>query len=184
MPNANDEELFMRFVKNKDQNAFETIVKRYEPILYGYLVRYTGDANLAEDIFQETFVKVFEKCHLYCADRPFKPWLFCIAINTAKDKFRERRSYSYNVNTHENIVVDNGKSPACEFDTQELKEIISQAVAHLSEVQRQVFILRTYEQLSYVDISDIVQRPLNTVKSDMRRALQSLRGLLNHLADI
>lgn len=175
---SSDEELFASFV-NGNENAFETLVKRYHPMLYGYLVRYTGDPGLAEDIFQESFIKVFDKKHLYCPDRPFKPWLFSIAVNTAKDKFRERRHHAGFLDSE---VADTALSPQREASCRELGEMISRAVARLPEIQRQVFILREYEELNYADISTIVERPVNTVKSDMRRALQALRGLLNSLA--
>lgn len=177
MPTS-DEELFGAFV-NGDNSAFENLVKRYEKKLYGFLVRYTGDANLAEDIFQETFVKVFEKRHLYCPDKPFQPWLYCIATNTAKDKFRERK--------HSSSLAEreaDTNSPECEVNRKEIGEMISRAISRLPEVQRQVFILREYENLSYADISTIVRRPINTVKSDMRRALNTLRGLLESLASV
>lgn len=160
---------------------FETLVKRYQKPLFGYLMRYLGNANLAEEVCQETFVKVFEKRHLYQQDKPFKPWLYQIAVNTATDKFREKRIAPATLEDKAEPMakVD---SPASDLERQEIAQMIEQAVAQLPDHQRQVFILREYQELSYADISNIVQRPLNTVKSDMHRALQALRVMLDALA--
>jgi RNA polymerase sigma-70 factor (ECF subfamily) len=162
---------------------FEMLLKRYQKPLYGYLIRYTGNPTSAEEIFQETFVKVFEKRHLYQQGRPFKPWLYQIAINTAHDKFRERKFHPLQLEEKDEPMAKVADAPPQHLHRQEVSQMIAEAVAQLPSTQRQVFILREYENLSYAEISDLVQRPLNTVKSDMHRALQTLRSLLDTLAD-
>jgi RNA polymerase sigma-70 factor (ECF subfamily) len=176
-----DEELFASFLAG-NEGMFEALVKRYQKPLYGYLVRYLGNANLAEEVSQETFVKVFEKRHLYQQDRPFKPWLYQIAMNAATDKFRERKHSPVAMDDKAEAIA-NSDSPAIALERREVAQMIAQAVAELPDHQRQVFILREYQYLSYAEISAVVQRPLNTVKSDMHRALQSLRTMLDTLSE-
>lgn len=177
-----DEELFAAFIDGNDA-MFEALLKRYQKPLYAYLVRYTGNSSLAEEIFQETFVKVFEKRHLYQRGRPFKPWLYQIATNTATDKFRERKTQSLSLLEHDEPAAP-PCSPSENMERKELAQRIAEAVSQLPQAHREVFILREYEKLSYAEIATMVGRPLNTVKSDMHRALQSLRKLLDALADI
>lgn len=162
---------------------FEALLKRYQKPLAGYLFRYTRNATLAEEAFQETFIKIFEKRHLFQAGKPFKPWLYQIAVNTATDKLRSRKL--------EPVTLEDKDEPRApltypseNLEREELAQRIAEAVVQLPHTQRQVFVLREYQELSYAEISSIVQRPLNTVKSDMHRALQALRTLLDSLAEM
>jgi RNA polymerase sigma-70 factor (ECF subfamily) len=77
-----DEDLLLRFSRG-DTSAFGELVRRYERELYGYLRRYLGDANLAEDVFQNTFLQLYLKSNQYEAGRPVRPWLYTIATHQA-----------------------------------------------------------------------------------------------------
>ncbi|WP_372370680.1 RNA polymerase sigma factor [Candidatus Uabimicrobium sp. HlEnr_7] len=177
----NDERIFELFICG-ERAMFGVLMERYQKPLYHYLLRYTGNTTLSEEILQETFVKVFQKCEMYTRGKPFKPWLYKIACNTAKDKLKQKKQQS--LAEKEEPMTKTANSPVHHLHCKEIGEMIDKAVAKLPPNQKQVFILREYEKMSYVDISIAVERPLNTVKSDMRRALKSLRDLLTSLTDI
>ncbi|BBM88216.1 RNA polymerase sigma factor [Candidatus Uabimicrobium amorphum] len=177
----NDEKIFALFVKGEGA-MLGVLVKKYQDPLYKYLVRYTNNTTLAEEILQETFIKVYEHSDKYDLQKPFRPWLYKVALNTARDKLRQKKLDWQSLADKEEPMAVN--SPVRDLQSREIGEMIRKAVAELAPNQRQVFILRQYEKMSYADISTAVERPLNTVKSDMRRALQSLRELLASLTDI
>ena len=85
---ASDEELFARYRNRGDWDAFETLVHRYERPIYSYLVRYLHNAQLAEEVFQATFLRLHKKSHLYSEGRPLRPWLYRIATSCAIDTLR------------------------------------------------------------------------------------------------
>lgn len=88
-----DEALFARVRNDDDAAAFETLVHRYERELFAYLRRFLGDAGLAEDVFQSTFLAVHRKRAKYVEGRPFRPWLYAIATNQAIDTQRRNRRH-------------------------------------------------------------------------------------------
>ena len=85
---CSDEELLERF-RHEQPEAFGLLVRRYERELYGYLLRYLGDASLAEDVFQNTFLQLYVKSGQYEPGRPVRPWLYTIATHQAIDALRE-----------------------------------------------------------------------------------------------
>ena len=86
---CSDEDLLLR-LRNGERDVFGTLVRRYERELYGYLKRYLGKADLAEDVFQNTFVAVFRKIRQYEPGRAARPWLYTIATHQAIDAMRQR----------------------------------------------------------------------------------------------
>lgn len=171
-----DEQLFTTFLDG-DESCFAELVERHTGSLFGFLYRYTGNQQLAEDVFQDSFIRIYCKREFFQRGRSFKPWLYRIAINIARDRFRENRRRA---DLQEKLAVPEKTtpSPATAATSRETGDLIQAALDRLPQMQRQVFVLRQYEHLSYRDISNVLERPLNTVKSDMRRALQGLRELL------
>ena len=90
---STDEVLFGRVRRHDDTVAFETLVHRYERELFAYLRRFLGDAQLAEDVFQSTFLAVHRKRARFVEGRPFRPWLYAIATNQAIDTQRRNRRH-------------------------------------------------------------------------------------------
>lgn len=179
-----DEELFEEFAKG-DDSAFEILVERYYSPLFGYLVRYTRSYHLAEEVLQDCFIKVYEKKHLFQQGRNFRPWLYQIAVNTAKDRFREKKMVNLDP---EGVELSStglaGHDPSFSAECKEVGNMIEAAVHELPEMQKQVFVMREYDKMSYVDIAETLKRPLNTVKSDMRRAVQRLQKALDSLSGL
>lgn len=180
-----DEELLRRFCKGQ-RDVFGTLVRRYQRELYGYLRRYLGDAELAEDVFQTTFVQVFSKAGQFEAGRPVRPWLYAIATNQAIDAMRKvcRRP---SVSLEQIEVETDGEQrglldmlegretdPFEHADAAEVKELVRASVDRLPEFLRSVVILSYYQGLKYQEIADILNIPLGTVKSRLHAALVKL----------
>ena len=183
MPNSlSDEELLMDFVAGK-HDAFEPLVRRYEHRLYAFICRMNGDATGAADLFQETFMRVFRHAHKFGRRGSFKSWLYSIAANVCRTHRGRRRPEQQAIDSLDSEPVNGSAQPANASSAKEAGERIAEAVADLPADQRDVFVLRMYEDLSYPEIAETLERSLGTVKSQMRYALQKLRTTLRDLAE-
>ena len=183
-----DEELISRFQAG-DEGAFEEIVNRYADRLLKFAYRFVLDREEAEDIVQDTFLKVYQNRHAYREIAKFSTWIYTITGNLAKTILRKRKNrkmFPFSRTTSE----DNDKEieyPSTERppDTKlagEIEEqIIQRAIIKLPEHFRTVIILRDIQDLSYEEISNIIDAPLRTVKSRINRARLRLQEELEHL---
>lgn len=183
---ASDEELVMRYRDHHDQAAFDALVHRYERELYSYLRRYTGDEGLAEDVFQATFVKLHQKCHLFEPHRRVRPWLYSIATHQAIDALRSAgRRQAQSLDAEQGraeqgtpglvqLLVDRSPSPLDQLEARERKQWLHAAVDRLPEELRSVLILAYFQGLKYREVAEVLGIPLGTVKSRMHAALARL----------
>ena len=184
---CSDEELLALFRRGR-RDAFGALVRRYEGELYGYLRRYLGDASLAEDVFQNTFLQVYVKSGQYEAGRPVRPWLYTIATNQAIDALRRNgRHQALSLDQQREELADgelsslvetlesNGPGPLDAAQGQERREKIRASVERLPEFLRQVLLLAYYQGLKYREIADILGIPVGTVKSRLHAALVKLQ---------
>lgn len=158
-----------------ERMALGSLVHRYEKPLYNYLYRMLGQAEEAEDCFQDSFIKVQKNLPSYKADMPFKPWLYRIAGNTARDQIRKRKHRQHATLTEQEASATTADSAAREH---ELQERLEQALARLSEKHREVFLMARYQSMDYESISQALDIPVGTVKSRMRKATQQLKQSL------
>ncbi len=183
---ASDEELLERF-RNGAKEAFELLVRRYERELYGYLRRYLGDANLAEDVFQNTFLQLYTKVGTYELGRPVRPWLYTIATHQAIDALRragrhqavsldQQRDDTKNGDIQNLIAMleSQGPSPIHNIQEQERQQWVRDTVNKLPDFLRQVVILNYYQGLKYREIAEILDIPVGTVKSRLHSAMAKL----------
>src|SRR4051794_32645548 len=184
---CSDEELLTRFCKGQTE-AFGALVRRYERELYGYLRRYLGDASLAEDVFQNTFLQVYVKSGQYEAGRPVRPWLYTIATNQAIDALRRNGRHQAvsldmkhaepmdgEVNSLTDMLQSRAPDPLDAAHGSEQRERIRASVDQLPDFLRQVLILAYYQGLKYREIADILGIPVGTVKSRLHAALVKLQ---------
>lgn len=181
-----DAQLLNRF-RNGDKSAFDLIVDRYQKPLFTYLIRFVGDHQVAEDMFQDTFLKVLRGLNDYQEKSKFGNWLFGIAHHLAIDflrrEKRHQKIFSNNEgdqdsdNYFENIAESN-ILPDRNIEQKELKRILNDAINKLSEEQKEVFLLREHSDLTFKEIAELLNRPLNTVLAQMRYALLNLRKSL------
>lgn len=181
-----DEELLIRFRAGQTE-AFGKLVRRYERELYGYLRRYLGDENLAEDVFQNTFLQLFQKCHQYEPGRPVRPWLYTIATHQAIDMLRRTgrrlatsldqvRDADANGELHTllDLVRSTADDPFERLYGQERRDYVRAGVDALPDHLRKTLILAYYQGLKYREIAEVLDIPVGTVKSRLHMALLRL----------
>jgi RNA polymerase sigma-70 factor (ECF subfamily) len=187
MGQATDETLVADFLGGSEA-AFEQLVRRYEGPLLSFLSRYVGDAQEAEEVFQEAFIRVYTKAERFDAQKKFKTWLYTIALNLARTAFKRRRSSpllareNESGGTQDKVVLE-GQAPAeyspdRRYETMELAELVKNALSSLPQRQREVFVLFQYQGLNYAEIAAVLRRPLGTIKSQMHYAVLALREKL------
>ncbi len=176
-----DEQALLLFLEG-DQAMFSELVRRYERPLYAFLVRLTGDREGAADLFQETFVHMWRSARTFRRESRFKTWLYAIAANAWRSSLR-RRHDEVSLNEGDPLPApDAAPGAAGALESEEIGARIGRAVGTLPPEQREVFVLRIYEKMDYAAIAATLNRPLGTVKSQMRLAVFRLRNSLRDLA--
>jgi RNA polymerase sigma-70 factor, ECF subfamily len=155
----------------------EEIIKRYLKSVYGFVFRLSGNESETSDITQEVFIKVWKNIKKIDPDKNFKTWIFTIARNTTFDFLRKRKNVYF---SDEEDVVDIEPLPDEVFMRKELGEELEIALSKIRPDFREIILLRYTENLTFEEISEIVGKPLNTVKSHHLRALAALRKLLTN----
>ena len=182
-----DEELLARHKSEGDRTAFEILVQRYERELYSYLRRYLGDATLAEDAFQATFLQVHLKMDQFDPERKFRPWLYTIATNQAIDaQRRNKRHRMVSLDRRNQTDIEGdvgsllqllvGKEPgaASNLEREERQAWIRQAVENLPEQLRSALVLVYYQGMKYREAAEVLGIPVGTVKSRLHAAILKL----------
>ena len=184
-----DEGLLLHYRDSHETAAFEQLVHRYERELYTYLRRYLGDAGMAEDVFQATFLQVHRKCDQFQEGRAFRPWLYSIATHLAIDalrKMRKRPTVSFDAqpslsdepeidrNTFVQILANNRPGPIDLLEQQERRAWARKAVQELPLPLRSAVILVYYQGLKYREVAEILGIPEGTLKSRIHTALVKL----------
>ncbi len=182
-----DEALLARYREQADREAFATLVHRYERELYSYLRRYLGDANMAEDAFQATFLQVHLKCDQFEAGRRFRPWLYTIATNQAIDAQRRNKRHrgvsldrssksddDDSLGALVDLLVSKEPNPDQRLESAQSREWIEQALAQLPDMLREVVNLVYYQGLKYREAAEALDIPVGTVKSRLHTAILKL----------
>ncbi len=185
-----DEELIAEYQQSKDRSLFETLMLRYEREIYSYLRRYIGQAELAEDAFQGTFLQVHLKCYQFDSGRRFRPWLYAIATNQAIDVQRRNKRHRMvsldqsngsdgddGIGSWSEKLVGDVVDPSAAAAFQENRDWINSAVNALGDPMRQVIHLVYYQGLKYREAAEILEIPVGTVKSRLHAAVQRLNGV-------
>jgi len=171
-----DNQIMVILVADDDMDVFAEIVRRYKDRLLTYVTRYLGDRDRAEDLVQETFLRVWKARHRYDhnAGARFSTWIYTICTNLVRSEGRRafwRRRAEINEN-HEGPSVDVGAG----LEASEHRDAIEEAIDALKPHERLVFVLRDVEGLSYDEIAEVAQCPLGTVKSRVNRARHAFRA--------
>jgi RNA polymerase sigma-70 factor (ECF subfamily) len=170
-------------LRKGDPDAVSELIGRYQHRLYRFLVRLVQDPATAEDLFQQTWIRLMEKIGSYDARRNFEAWLFAIARNLAIDHLRRRREISLDE------VDDSGQAPMDRLTAGgpdaleklldfERGVMLAVAIAELPAIYREALTLRFEEDMKLEQIAEVAAIPLSTVKSRLHRALESLRARL------
>lgn len=181
----------IRQAQHRDPAAFDALVDRYSSRLYGFLYRFTGRVEDAEDLVQEVFVRVVRMIGQYAHDGRFEAWLFRIAANLARDRVRRlgRTPHHSTLDgpaedevdgsggvTSPRIVDD--RRPDGQMELAERCDRLQAALIELPPAEREVVMLRHFSDLSFADIAEIMGTPLGTALARSHRGLARLRALM------
>ncbi len=167
-----------------DARAFEVLVRRHRSPVFSFLLRLTGDRGRAEDLCQETFLKVVKASAGWQERARFSTWLYAIARNLAVDEARRmafRRAEPLDAGPDEPRRPEpaaEGPGPDRLADSTRIRPQLEAALQALPAEQREVFLLREHAGLRFGEIAEVTGTPENTVKSRMRYALEALRAEL------
>ena len=165
-----------------DVSAMEEVIKRHFNSVFNFVYRYVFDKEVAEDVTQDTFYKVWKNIHQFDQTRKFKTWLLTIAKNTANDSFKKKKAVAFsNFETagEDNVLEESLEDPlplAEElFERKELVGELERALENIEPHYRSTLLLHYHEHLKFAEIAEIFEKPLNTIKSWHRRSLIALR---------
>lgn len=183
-----DEQMMQRVVKDDDEAAFATLMRRWEGPIQRLCTQMTGDTHHAEDLAQETFTRAFLRRKDYQATGKVSTWLWRIALNLCYNELRRRRrrpEMSLDAPVEESTpfsetLAGPEAGPDQSLEVKEHGELVRQALLQLSEPHRAVLVLRHYQDLKFREIAAVLEIPEGTVKSRMGEALTALNRKLRH----
>ena len=187
LPNSTDEQLVQFYRMGRDE-AFELLVERYRNELYHFLVRFTGGRQAAEDVFQDAFLQIHQSIETFQTNLRFKPWLFTIATNKARDYLRRsnrrpQTSLMVNAGTsgEDRSILDLLQSdlelPDEQIEKKEMQQLVQSVVMGMPDHLREILLLAYFQRFSYKQIAQILAIPLGTVKSRLHAAVASFGHL-------
>lgn len=175
------ERLLERYIAG-DDGAFGQLVARYEDKLFAYLARMVGDAHLAEDVFQQTFIKVAANAAAYDGRASFSTWLYRIARNAALDALRRRARRPEELSARsEGILAESPartEPPLDRLSREEMAERVREALLRIPDAQREAFLLKEEGDMDFNEIGVVLGCGRETAKSRFRLAVTKLRQLL------
>jgi len=180
----NNNESLVREYLEGNQDSFKVLVDKYTPSIYNFSVRFVG-ADYAKDIVQDVFFKVWKNIKKFDIKKAtFKTWIFTIARNTITDYLRKKKMISFSSldKEEENFadqIEDEVILPDQALIKLEDKDLLNSLLDKIPIQYREVLILYYQEDMTFNEIGQLLDKPLNTVKSQHRRALVMLRDLLN-----
>ena len=194
MRDDSDESLMLRY-RDGDVRAFELLVTRHRKALFNFILRFVRDTAQAEDVTQETFLRLVKGADAYERQAKFTTWLYTIARNLCVDQTRRRKhrkhasldapmDSSEESGTLMDVVPGTEMASDRQTVNKQLHEQMQRAIGALSEEQREVFLMREFLDMPFKQIADVVGVPENTVKSRMRYALEKLRLELDEYKDL
>jgi RNA polymerase sigma-70 factor, ECF subfamily len=171
-----------------DQDAFGEIVELYKDKVFQISYRMLGNRHEAEDIAQEAFIRAFININSFNIDLKFSTWLFRIATNLCIDRIRKKKPDYYldaevagtDGLTMYSQIPSKTDMPEKEVESLELEETIQREILKLPEKYRSVIVLKYIEDLSLIEISEILNLPIGTVKTRIHRGREALRKQLRH----
>lgn len=176
---SGDEEITR--LRRGDPDALSAMIGRYQHRLFRYLLHLSRDRSTAEDLFQQTWLRVMEKIDRYDVGRRFDIWLFSVARNLTIDHFRAQRSMdsldepSQSGSSLGDRLPASGRNALGNLLDSERSVLLAECMLQLAAIHREVLTLRFEEELKLEEIADVVGIPISTVKSRLSRALEGLR---------
>lgn len=168
--------------KRGDKRCYEKLVRRYMSDAFLVAYGFVGNAEDARDLSQEAFVKAYRARARFEAGRPFYPWLYRILRNHCLNFVqRTRRNLSIDADDFHREIVSPRPTPLDALESEERKRIVRAAITRLSDDHREIIVLKTFKDLSYKEIAEVLDIPIGTVMSRLFYARQALRVLIEEI---
>lgn len=168
-----------------DENALSILINRHQSKIYGFIYSKIPDRDISDDIFQDTFVKVIKtlKSNSYNEEGKFLPWVMRIAHNLIIDHFRRNKKMPMFRETEEfsifSIMTDHSLTVENQIIADQVQEDLKKIIEELPEDQKEVLVMRIYQDLSFKEISELTGVSINTALGRMRYALMNLRKVID-----
>lgn len=177
-----DEALIIRFL-NDDTDAFNALVGRWQKPIYNFVLRYARCPDHAGDLTQQTFIRAYKGLKRLDNPARFSSWLYRIALNVARDAGRANQRHVM-VSTSDEAVSNTLRIPGRSHPDEaahrsHLREVLGKALQEIPEEQRVIVVMKEYQGLKFREIAEILDVPINTVKTRLYSGLRSLRKLLD-----
>jgi len=164
-------------VKRGKKEAYQTIVERYMKRAYYIALGFVRNPQDALDISQEAFIKAFRRIKSFDIERPFFPWFYKLIKNFCLDHLKRRSRI-------QEVPLDEGRILKEEHEDREMKEVLWKGIESLPVEQREVIILRYFQQLSYQEISEVTGKPVGTVMSSLFYAKKKLKEVIKKFLNL
>jgi len=167
-----------------DENSLSILIKRHQSKIYGFIYSKVTDRDIADDIFQDTFIKVIKtlKSNSYNEEGKFLPWVMRISHNLIVDHFRRNKKMPMYRETEEfsifSIMTDNSPNIENRIITEQVESDLQRIIGELPDDQKEVLQMRIYQDLSFKEIADLTGVSINTALGRMRYALMNLRKVI------
>ena len=170
-----DDSELVQLVKGGEAEPFDELVRRHSVKIHDLCYKILRNYDDASDMAQETFIKAYRKINKFDGRSQFSTWLYRIAVNNCLNYIKKQRPTE---EIYDEMMSGGKDDPVERYRSKKLKEIIYEAVSNLPTVQRAVFTLRTLEDMSYQEVSDILKKPISTIKVNHHLAVKNLRNYM------
>jgi RNA polymerase sigma-70 factor (ECF subfamily) len=161
----------LKLVQKGDREAYQEIVIRHMQSAYYVALAFVHNHQDALDISQEAFIRAFRKIKQFDTKRPFFPWFYRILKNLCIDHYKHRRRLN-------EVPLENVRILAVEHEDREMKKALWKGIDELPDEQKEIIVLRYFQQLSYQEIAEILDKPIGTVMSSLYYAKKRLKGIV------
>ena len=168
---ALSESEILELVQKGDREAYQEIVVRHMQSAYYVALAFIHNHQDALDISQEAFIRAFRKIKKFDTKRPFFPWFYRILKNLCVDHYKRRRRLN-------EVPLENVRVLAVEHEDREMKKALWKGIDELPDEQKEIIVLRYFQQLSYQEIAEILDKPIGTVMSSLFYAKKRLKGIV------
>ena len=176
----------MKLLTAKDKTALKELYRRYEMLVFNFLLRYTGHRGIAQELIQDTFTRLWFAGHTFDPKKGnFKAWLYTIALNLARNEM-SKKEYTYQFlapdDAHNYNQVENDlqtKGPDAVLEQKEIQTSVANALGQLQPHLREVIVMKNYQHLKFKEIARVSMTPESTIKARYHKAISELKKLLH-----